>query len=92
MSTRKTAGTKRPTLYVKNPAARRLAEQVGERMGVNLSEAVIAALEESLRKTERRPLNRAKVEALCTGFDALKVIDSRTAEEILGYDSHGIPR
>jgi antitoxin VapB len=85
------AGEKRRTLYIKNPAAHRLAEQVSKRMGVTLSDAVISALEEKLQKTDR-PLDRRKVEALCAKISALPVIDSRTPEEILGYDDFGIPR
>ena len=84
-------GKKRRTLYIKNPAAHRLAEQVSKRMGVTLSDAVIAALEDKLDKTGR-PLNRANVDALCAKIGALPVVDARTPEEILGYDDLGIPR
>jgi hypothetical protein len=91
MGTRKGARKKRRTLYVENPAAHRLAEQVSRRMGVTLSDAVISALEEKLQKTGR-PLNRAKVDALCAKLGALPVVDARTSEEILGDDSFGIPR
>jgi antitoxin VapB len=91
MRTRRPAAKKSRTLYIKNPAAHRLAEQVGTRMGVTLSDAVIAALEEWLRKTDR-PLNRAKVDALCARIAALPVLDARSADEILGYDAFGIPR
>jgi antitoxin VapB len=90
MRTRKAVGKKRRTLYIKNPAAHRLAEQVGKRMGVTLSDAVISSLEERLQKTDR-PLNRTKVDALCARIGALPVVDARTPEEILGYDAFGIP-
>jgi len=91
MGDRKAARQKRRTLYIKNPAAHRLAEQVSKRMGVTLSDAVISALEESLRRTSG-PLDRKKVDALCGEIRALPVIDRRSAEEILGYDAFGIPR
>jgi len=87
---RKAAAKKRRTLYIKNPAAHRLAVQVGKRLGVNLSDAVIGALEEKLRKTGR-PIDRTKVDALCASIGALPVVDARTVEEILGYDAFGIP-
>ena len=90
MRVRKAVGKKRRTLYVKNPVAHRLAEQVSKRMGVTLSDAVIAALEETLQKTGR-PLDRASVDALCARIGALPVIDTRTPEEILGYDAFGVP-
>jgi hypothetical protein len=60
-------------------------------MGVTLSDAVIGALEDKIRKTGR-PINRAKVDALCNKIGALPVLDARAAEEILGYDDFGIPR
>jgi hypothetical protein len=60
-------------------------------MGVTLSDAVIAALQESLQK-KGRPFNRHKVDALCARIAALPVADARSTEEILGYDAFGIPR
>ena len=91
MGTHKAADKNRRTLYVKNPAAHRLAEQVSKRLGVTLSDAVISALEDKLRRTPR-PLDRAAIAALCARMDALPDLDSRTPDEILGYDEFGIPR
>ena len=90
MRTRKAVGKKRRTLYIKNPVAHRLAEQVSKRMGLNLSDAVLSSLEEKLQKTGR-PLNRTRVDALCARIGALPVVDVRTPEEILGYDAFGTP-
>ena len=91
MSKPKVLRRKGRTLYIKNPSAHRLAEQVSKRMGVTLSDAVIHALEDKIQKTGR-PLNRAKGDALCVKIGALPVLDARTPEEILGYDDLGIPR
>ncbi|HJT88279.1 MAG TPA: type II toxin-antitoxin system VapB family antitoxin [Bryobacteraceae bacterium] len=90
MKRRKAEVRKGHTLYIKNPAAHRLAEEVSRRMGVTLSDAVITALEEKLRKTERR-MDRAKVDALCARIAELPVVDARSPEDILGYDESGIP-
>ena len=90
MGARKTVKKSR-TLYIKNPAAHHLAEQVSKRMGVTLSDAVIAALEESLKK-KGRPFDRKKVDDLCASIRALPVLDARSADAILGYDAFGIPR
>jgi antitoxin VapB len=90
MRTPPAAGKNGRTLYVKNPAARRLAEQVSQRLGVTLTEAVISALEDKLRGTVR-PLDRAAIDAICARMDALPVLDARTPDEILGYDEFGIP-
>jgi antitoxin VapB len=91
MRTRKAAEKTRRTLYVKNPLAHRLAAQVRARTGGTLSDAVISALEDKLRKTPQ-PLNRAKLDALCGAIGALPVLDARSTDEILGYDAFGIPR
>jgi len=60
-------------------------------MGVTLSDAVISALEDKLHKTGT-PFNRPKLEALSTRISALPVLDTRSPDEILGYDAFGIPR
>ena len=91
MRKRKAANKRASTLYIKNPAAHRLAEQVSKRMGVTLSDAVVSALEDKIQKTGR-PLNRARVDALCAKIGSLPVLDARTPDEILGYDQFGIPR
>lgn len=79
------------TLYIKNPAAHRLAQQVSKQTGVTLTEAVIHALEDQIR-TRKKPLDRKKIDAICARIASLPVLDSRTPDEILGYDMFGIPR
>lgn len=79
------------TLYIKNPAAHRLAAQINKRTGETPSDAVIGALEDKIRKA-RRPIDRSNVDALCKKIAALSVLDDRPGEEILGYDDCGIPR
>jgi antitoxin VapB len=91
MRKQKAAGRRGSTLYIKNPAAHRLAEQISKRMGVTLSDAVVSALEDKIQKTGR-PVNRARVDALSAKIGALRVLDSRKPDEILGYDKFGIPR
>jgi antitoxin VapB len=78
------------TLYIKNPAAHRLAEQVAKQMGVTLTEAVIRALENQVRQAPK-PWNQEKIDAILAEFDALPVLDPRTPDEILGYDEFGLP-
>jgi len=78
------------TLYIKNPAAHRLAEQVAKQMGVTLTEAVIRALEEKAHQAPK-PIDRKKLDEILARFDALPVLDSRSPDEILGYDEFGLP-
>jgi antitoxin VapB len=77
-------------LFIRNPAAHHLAEQLSKRLGVTLSDAVISALDDKLRKTAR-PLDRARIDAVTDRLAALPVLDARCPEEILGYDKFGIP-
>ena len=79
------------TLYIKNPAAHKLAEEVSKKMGVTLTEAVIRSLEAQLRGPAR-PIDWKRVEAIQKRIAALPTLDSRTHDEILGYDDFGIPR
>ena len=78
------------TLYVKNPVAHQLAEKVSKKLGVTLTDAVIRSLEAQLRGSAR-PIDWKKVDAIQKKIAALPVLDSRTDDEILGYDEFGIP-
>jgi antitoxin VapB len=79
------------TLYIKNPVAHKLAEKVSKKLGVSLTEAVIRSLQDQLR-AKPRPIDWDKVDAISREIAALPVLDSRTDDEILGYDEFGIPR
>ncbi len=78
------------TLYIKNPAAHRLAEKVSKKMGVTLTEAVIRSLEDKLQD-KPRPIDWKKVDAITRKLAAMPILDSRTADEIIGYDEFGLP-
>jgi antitoxin VapB len=79
------------TLYIKNPAAHKLAEKVSKKLGVTLTEAVIRSLEAQLRGPGR-PIDWDKVDVISKKIAALPVLDSRSADEILGYGEFGLPR
>jgi antitoxin VapB len=78
------------TLYIKNPAAHELAKKVSKKLGVTLTEAVICSLQDQLR-AKPRPIDWEKVEAIQKEIAALPILDSRTDDEILGYDEFGLP-
>lgn len=82
--------TKGRTLYIKNPAAHTLAQKVSKKMGVTMTDAVIRSLEAQLRG-QPRPIDMKKIEAIQKEIAALPVLDSRTPDEILGYDEFGLP-
>jgi antitoxin VapB len=78
------------TLYIKNPAAHKLAEKVSKKLGVTLTEAVIRSLQDQLR-AKPRPIDWEKVDAISKKIASLPVLDTRTDDEILGYDEFGLP-
>ncbi|MBX7434081.1 type II toxin-antitoxin system VapB family antitoxin [Mycobacterium sp. Y57] len=81
-------------LSIKDPEADRLARELAARTGETLTEVVVVALRERLaRETGRAhaiPL-RDELAAIRRRCAALPVIDDRSAEQILGYDQHGLP-
>ena len=82
-------------LNIKHPDVDRLARQLAERTGETLTDAVLNALRERLAReeTRRRGVSlRRELEAIRKRCSSLPVIDSRSSDEILGYDEHGLPR
>lgn len=82
-------------LSIKHPDADRLARQLAARTGETLTDAVLSALRERLAREEARrraPSLRRELEAIRKRCSSLPVLDARPADEILGYDEHGLPR
>jgi antitoxin VapB len=81
-------------LSIKNEDTERLARQVARETGETLTEAIQKALQERWERLKARRRNQVlagQVEDLLRRVDALPALDSRTEDEILGYDEHGIP-
>jgi len=81
-------------LSIKHPEADRLARELAARTGESLTEAVVKALRERLRREEGRVRGRDLREELVAIRErcvTLPVLDDRTADEIIGYDDHGVP-
>ncbi|MDB5481734.1 MAG: Rv0623 family protein transcription factor [Caulobacteraceae bacterium] len=86
----------RMALSLKDPETDSLARQVARLTGETLTEAVRGALRERLRneqiKRGQQPaVDWAAIDALLARFDALPVVDTRSDDEILGYDEDGLP-
>ena len=82
------------SLNIKNPEARRLAKELAERTGESLTKAVIVALRERLSGLRRQAQPGGLMAAVAEIQDfvgALPDRDCRSADEILGYDDHGLP-
>jgi len=82
-------------ISLKDPEADRLAREVAARTGETLTGAVIVALRERLArlKARRRPRSlREDLREIGRRCAALPTLDDRSADEIVGYDGHGLPR
>lgn len=82
-------------LSIKNETTERLARQVAEATGESITEAIRKSLEERWEKVKKRRSSQAlaqQVEHILRRVDSLPELDSRSPDEILGYDEHGLPR
>jgi antitoxin VapB len=82
-------------ISLKNDKAEKLARQVAAEAGESLTDAIIHALEERLERLERQKGRQTapdiagilmKISRRCS---SLPDLDTRNAEEILGYDEKG---
>jgi antitoxin VapB len=82
-------------LSIKNDATERLARQVADATGESLTQAIQKALEERwqrLKAGRRSKVLSAQLDDILRRVHALPILDSRSENEILGYDEHGMPR
>jgi len=82
-------------LSIKMPEADRLARRLANATGETITIAVFLAIRERLERVERKRLNKAalleEIRAISHHCASLPVLDTRSEDEILGYDEHGIP-
>lgn len=79
-------------ISIKNDRAERLARQVAEETGEGLTEAIIHSLEERLERLKGRRSAPGLAETLMAigrRCSSLPDLDTRSADEILGYDEKG---
>ena len=79
-------------LNIKNPAADELARRLAQVTGRSITDVVIDALREQLRREEGRssmPLLAEEILEIGKHCAALPVLDPRSDDEIPGYDEHG---
>ena len=79
-------------LSIKNVEAERLARELAKERGTTVTRAVIAALEDALQRTRGRKITlsmRDAIREISERCSALPDLDTRTADEILGYGDRG---
>ena len=84
------------TLSIKSPEADHLARKLAKMTGGTISQIVLESLQDRLRREEARRATdvEALVEeglAIVRHAASLPVRDHRSADEIIGYDEHGVP-
>jgi antitoxin VapB len=80
-------------LSIKSDEADQLARELAAETGETLTEAVVIALRERLDReyAKHGAGMRTRLAHLAADVAALPVTDSRTPEDIIGYDDAGLP-
>jgi antitoxin VapB len=81
-------------LNIRNKQTEELAGALAKLTGETKTEAVTQALRERLERVRRARSKRRladELDAIAVHCASLQVQDTRNADEILGYDEHGIP-
>lgn len=82
-------------LNIRNPEAELLAADLARLTGETKTEAVTRALRDRLARVRRERSRRRladELDEIAQHCARLPVRDTRTDEEILGYDEDGLPR
>ena len=82
-------------LNIKDPATEKFVRELAAAAGESVTTAVRRAAEERLQRVRRQQSGRslaAEILEIGRRCAALPDLDTRTADEILGYDEHGLPR
>ncbi len=81
-------------ISIKDAETDRLARALARATGETLTEAIRLALRERLERERRRSRGgpAAGIRRIQERIARLPVRDPRKADEIIGYDEHGLPR
>ncbi len=81
-------------LNIRNAETEQLAEALARLTGETKTRAVTVALRDRLNRLQRDRAGRSlaqELEEIADHCSSLPVLDSRDADEILGYDESGLP-
>lgn len=82
-------------INIRNTETERLAKELAKLTGETKTEAVTVALRDRLERVRRARAHRRladELDKIAVHCASLPVLDSRRADEILGYDEIGLPR
>ncbi|HZP21918.1 MAG TPA: type II toxin-antitoxin system VapB family antitoxin [Terriglobales bacterium] len=83
------------SLTITDPETERLARLLAEETGEPVTVAIQKSLRERLDRLSTkggRPVSMERLLEIADRVATLPVRDNLTADEILGYDEHGLPR
>lgn len=84
------------TLSIRDPETDHLARSLSKRLGKSITAVVREALDDYAIKAPRTTYDErlAAMEVLYRRWDAMPVVDPRSAKEIMDdlYDDHGLPK
>ena len=83
-------------LSIKNDETEKLVRELAKQRGIGVTKAIKLAVDNQLLRDRFAPTDDwsrrlADMDAIQRRSSALPVLDSRSDEEILGYDSMGLP-
>ncbi|MGB8580830.1 MAG: type II toxin-antitoxin system VapB family antitoxin [Candidatus Sulfotelmatobacter sp.] len=81
-------------ISIKSMEAERLAREIAAKTGESLTTAIQRALAERLDRLNnhrRKQALTAQIDDILRRVDEMPTVDSRSEDEILGYDEHGLP-
>jgi antitoxin VapB len=81
-------------LNIRNPETEKLAETLAKLTGESKTQAVTQALRDRLERVRRRRSGRRladELDEIAEHCASLTVIDDRQPDEIIGYDTQGLP-
>jgi antitoxin VapB len=84
-----------PPLNIRNEETEQLAAALAQLTGETKTEAVTQALRERLQRLRRARTKRRladDLDEIALHCSTLPVHDTRSDDEIIGYDEHGLPR